>query len=468
MGDTLVRASLPSVAAPETSALRAPTAPAPSITTRILDLIDIRRRDYVVLGDVRTFGADALKPPEATGLQGVSPTGEPWRVSRMTSARAHELEQQGLRVVEDYEVAPPVMAASKEPVFEADNLLARDVHEINELNALGPAFEGEGGLFISVDTGVARHRDLPPTSRFDNVYTDAPEDPQADSGRHGTHTSGSAVARGNPAEGGTRGMAPRAELAGIQVLGEGGRGSLSSILKGIERAVEYARAHDGFVVVNMSLGATSRDPANDPMVQAIERATREHGILFTVSAGNRGPSEGTIGTPGVTPMAITVGAMDHNGTLDPRDDKVARFSSRDVPTGSKPTIVARGVGVRSTIPGDAYASFNGTSMATPIAGGASLALGQGLLAMYRRGELRVDPRELVKTGEFQRIVAETSLDNPAVASNVEGAGDLRIMAAYRAFVARFGTANTSGPAPYVPGTRSAPTRVEESRYQVPF
>jgi hypothetical protein len=184
------------------------------------------------------------------------------------------------------------------------------------------------------------------------------------------------------------------------------------------------------------------------MVQAIERATAEHGILFTISAGNLGPRPGTIKTPGTAPSAITVGAMDHRESLATNDDRVAWFSSRDRDGGSKPNLVADGVGVRSTVPGDCYQWFDGTSDAAPMVGGGALALGQGLLAMYRRGELRVDPRELVKSGEFQRILAETSLDNPNVPANVEGAGDLRLMAAQRAFVQRFAMRNTMGPAPY--------------------
>ncbi len=465
MGDPTVRPaqSIAATAPGSTAAVTAPATPAPatSIIRRFTDLIDLRQRSYIVFGDP---GVMELQAPKAFTMRGTSPTGEAWTTALLTSGQARALQERGVRVVEDIEFSVPQPPMESSEDFEADNIFGRDIHQVTQLNAMGPAFEGEGGLFITVDTGVGRHRDLPATVRFDNVYTEAPEDPQADARSHGTHVSGSAVARGNPDTGGTRGMAPRASLAGVQVLQDNGRGNLSAILRGIERAVEFAREHDGFVVVNMSLGANARqDAANDPMVQAIERATREHGILFTISAGNRGPGLGTVGTPGITPNAITVGAMDHRNTPATNDDVVARFSSRDREGGPKPTLTARGVNVRSTLPNDGYGSMSGTSMASPIAGGATLALGQGLLAMYRRGELRVDPRELVKTGEFQRIVAEASLDNPAVASNHEGAGDLRIMAAYRLFVQRFGTATTAGPAPYVPNGR-----LPQASYRTPF
>ncbi len=468
MGDTTVRPAQSIAVVPGApAAVTAPATPAPatSIIRRFGDLIDLRQRSYIVFGDP---GVMELKAPKGFTMHGTSPTGEAWTTALLTSAQARALQEQGVRVVEDAEIVVPQPRPS-EGELEANNVFGRDVHEVNELNALGPAFEGEGGLFVTVDTGVSPHRDLPPTVRFDNVYTEAPEDPQADVRRHGTHVSGSAVARGNPETGGTRGMAPRASLAGVQVLQDNGRGQISAILRGVERAVEFARAHDGFVVVNMSLGGVARgDIADNPIVQAIERATRDHGVLFTISAGNSGPSLGTVTSPGIAPSAITVGAMDHRNTPATSDDVVARFSSRDREGGTKPTLTARGVAVRSTLPGDAYGNMSGTSMASPIAGGATLALGQGLLDMYRRGELRVDPRELVKTGEFQRIVAEATLDNPSVASNHEGAGDLRIMAAYRSFVQRFGTANTARPAPFIPSSRIPAESAVAPRYTLPF
>lgn len=466
MGDLTVRPAQSIAAGPATTPA-APTAlGATDVLRRFSDMVDVRQRSYVVIEpEVMTLQAPA--PVGPVGLRGTLPTGEAWTQQRLTSAQARELQERGARVIEDIEFSVPQPTPSSDGPFEADNAFARDIHQVEELNALGPAFQGKGGLFVTVDTGVAPHRDLPATVRFDSVFTDAPEDPQADGRSHGTHVSGSAVARGNPETGGTRGMAPQADLAGVQVLGNDGRGSLASILRGIERAVDFGRERDGFVVVNMSLGASARgNVADDAMVQAIERAMREHGILFTISAGNRGPGLGTIGTPGVTPMAITVGAMDHRNTESTSDDVVARFSSRDREGGSKPNITARGVNVRSTMPNNAYGSMSGTSMASPVAGGALLALGQGLLQMYRDGDLRVDPRELVKTGEFQRIVAEASLDNPNVPANVEGSGDLRVMAAYRMFVDRFGTANTTGPAPYVPRRSQQPA--EQARYQLPF
>src|SRR5207302_998226 len=46
-----------------------------------------------------------------------------------------------------------------------------------------------------------------------------------------------------------------------------------------------------------------------------------------VSAGNAGPFNGTIMSPGEDPLVITVGALDDHGTVSPADDSVSDFSS---------------------------------------------------------------------------------------------------------------------------------------------
>ncbi len=120
---------------------------------------------------------------------------------------------------------------------------------------------------------------------------------------HGTHVSGTIAANTTNNNGvfSANGMAPDVELHGYRVLGPGGSGLSDSVLKGIDQAVI-----DQMDVINLSLGANQNDPLY-PTSIAINNATLA-GVTCSVSAGNSGPGVATVGSPGTSPLAITVGA----------------------------------------------------------------------------------------------------------------------------------------------------------------
>src|SRR5205807_6248634 len=64
----------------------------------------------------------------------------------------------------------------------------------------------------------------------------------------------------------------------------------------------------------------------DPLDQAVEKAWAS-GITVVVSAGNSGPGNGTVLSPGDDPLVITVGAVDDGGHTNPNTDSMTTFSS---------------------------------------------------------------------------------------------------------------------------------------------
>jgi uncharacterized repeat protein (TIGR02543 family) len=127
---------------------------------------------------------------------------------------------------------------------------------------------------------------------------------------HGTHVSGTIAANttNNNDVYSANGVAPDVDLYGYRVLGPGGRGSTASVLNGIDQAVK-----DDMDVINLSLGATINDPLY-PTSIAINNATLA-GVVCDVAAGNSGPGAATVGSPGTSALAITVGASSIPGDI---------------------------------------------------------------------------------------------------------------------------------------------------------
>ncbi|MEH7503437.1 S8 family serine peptidase [Neobacillus drentensis] len=126
---------------------------------------------------------------------------------------------------------------------------------------------------------------------------------------HGTHVSGTIAAQSkanvaNPAQG----VAPGVDLYVYRVLGPYGSGYTSGIVGGIDKSVK-----DGMKVINMSLGAPDNDPLSAEAI-AVNNATMA-GVTCVISAGNSGPKEWTLGTPGAAALPITVGASDFSMSI---------------------------------------------------------------------------------------------------------------------------------------------------------
>ncbi len=103
-----------------------------------------------------------------------------------------------------------------------------------------------------------------------------------------------------------------------------------------------------------------------PITRALDRAAAR-GILCVNAMGNSGPAEGTLGEPADADSILAVGALDW-------DNLIADFSSRGptVDGRIKPEVCARGVETWCADANgmDSYVGASGTSLATPLVGGA--------------------------------------------------------------------------------------------------
>ncbi|MEU9163639.1 S8 family serine peptidase [Streptomyces sp. NPDC048424] len=242
--------------------------------------------------------------------------------------------------------------------------LERSTKQVAATAAWAAGYDGKGTKVAVLDTGTdLDHPDLKGRVSASKNFTDS--DTDADRQGHGTHTISTVGGSGAESGGAKRGVAPGAELLSGKVLNDGGYGLDSWIIAGMEWAVE-SKAD----VVSMSLGDPSQTACDDPLAAAAERLSQQ-GPLFVIAAGNSGPGNNTVSSPGCAASVLTVGAVD-------RDDTTATFSSRG-PAGLqhtlKPEIAAPGVGISAAAAGGrgvyAYQSMSGTSMATPHVAGAA-------------------------------------------------------------------------------------------------
>ena len=188
---------------------------------------------------------------------------------------------------------------------------------------------GKGVKIAIIDTGVDyTHPDLggcigigcKVIGGYDFVNND--NDPIDDAG-HGTHVA--ATSSGN---GVLKGVTPEAKIVAYKVLNSEGSGTMSSIILAIERAVDPNQDGDFLDYVNiisMSLGvdcsqyggySLSCGP-DDAVSKAVDNAVNM-GVVAVIAAGNSGPYESRIGSPGTARNAITVGAVykrDYNNFL---------------------------------------------------------------------------------------------------------------------------------------------------------
>ncbi len=210
-----------------------------------------------------------------------------------------------------------------------------------------------------IDTGMdASHPDLSQrVRRYSNgvVYgynTQLNNSNTGDFHGHGTHCAGIAAAHAGNGVGiaGVAGTAP-VQLMPVKVLNDQGYGTMTDVARGITWA-----ADNGAHVLSLSLGGTA---GTQQLADAVNYAWNR-GCLVVAAAGNNGTNAPFY--PAYYENALAVAATDPT-------DRLTSFSQY----GAWVDIAAPGSEILSTVPGNRYEAWSGTSMACPhVAGAAAL------------------------------------------------------------------------------------------------
>jgi subtilisin family serine protease len=313
----------------------------------------LRNGGMAVRADLRSVNAEALTVPKDLAASA-------WSSLTRPSAGGRTL-------------APGVTGIGLDGIVRA--ALDVSVPQISAPAAWAAGYDGAGVKVAVLDTGIdTTHPDLASRVVTSANFTDTAD--AQDHYGHGTHVASILAGTGAKSDGKYRGVAPGAQLLNGKVMNDRGQGTQSSIIAGMEWAVDQ-----GAKVVNMSLGGPDQ-PGIDPVEEAVNRLSDR--ALFVIAAGNSGPLDSTVGTPASADAALTVGAVD-------KSDALAEFSSRGPRVGDsalKPDLTGPGVDITAAAaagsqldeilphPAPGYLTMSGTSMATPHVAGAAALLAQ--------------------------------------------------------------------------------------------
>jgi subtilisin len=307
----------------------------------------------------------------------------------------------------------PEVASVEEDVLNRPTL-AQSVPQINVPAAWTAGYTGAGWSVAILDTGVqTNHPFLAAKTVSEACFSNAGGDGGltslcpggatsstatgsgvncsipvwGDGCAHGTHVAG--IAAGLDAGQGFSGVAKAGSLIPMQVFSgdqvNGGVGAFSSdLIRAMERVFTLATTRPDFHIasVNMSLGGSfgydtqaSCDMDNPSEKAAIDNL-RSIGIATVVASGNGDDagigSTNAITAPACISSAISVGSVNDSSAsafLPPGrgpQDTVSSFSN------SAPflSLLAPGSVITSSVPDNTFATFEGTSMATPHVAGA--------------------------------------------------------------------------------------------------
>jgi serine protease AprX len=236
-----------------------------------------------------------------------------------------------------------------------------------------------------IDTGVYPHNDL--TKRRNKIvgfkdFVGNKEFPYDDNG-HGTHVCGIIAGDGYESNGKYKGMAIDSNIIAVKVLNNKGAGNISDVLAGIQWILDNKKRFN-IRIINLSVGMKDIEGEKSALVKGVNAAW-DNGLIVVAAAGNNGPNNGTITTPGISRKVITVGSSDDAETVKIMEDMISDYSGRG-PTKEcikKPDVVAPGSNIiacntdKDYIPTNkyypssdiGYTKKSGTSMATPMISG---------------------------------------------------------------------------------------------------
>ena len=240
------------------------------------------------------------------------------------------------------------------------------MHDMVNTYEAWPVTTGRDWVTVAVvDSGVDyTHPELQGKVIKGRDFIDGDDDPMDENG-HGTHCAGIIAAAQDNGIGGS-GIAPDVQILAVRVLGADNYSTDFSVVQGI-----YYAADNGADIISMSLCGFYYNYAEQ---EAVNYAHQNWATLIA-AMGNNGSNLKCY--PAAYDHVIAVAAVNASGERAPYSNY-----------GPWCDVAAPGSDIWSTLPGDSYDCWDGTSMATPVVA--------GVAALYMSWSYNVGPDAMEK------------------------------------------------------------------------
>lgn len=212
---------------------------------------------------------------------------------------------------------------------------------------------GLGTTIAFLDSGLAPHKKISNARilTFRDFVNDSIT--MHDDYSHGTHVTGIAAAS-------TIGIAPECRLVILKVLDSKGHSDTGIFIRAVKWLLIHHQTYN-IRIVNISVGGnTTKLCCQNNLINTWIKKLWARDIIVCCSAGNNGPTPGSICAPGNCKEVITVGSYDglNFSSAGPISEEI-----------TKPEVVAPGQHILSLNTSNGYSIKSGTSMSVPFISG---------------------------------------------------------------------------------------------------